>query len=320
MTRDFVASAYERIADAKRALVLGIGGGGDVVGALAVGRLSEALGTPFALGGVAWERMPVDPHPGPRALSEVRGGRRLGEGAALIDPAEGATTPEGVPFSESAMAGFLGEPAALIDVSRGPAVAAAGIAAAARELGCDLAIHVDVGGDVLARGDEPGLASPLCDAIMLAAACLAAPEVPGVLAVLGPGCDGELTAAEVFERLAPLAGAGGWLGTASVTPEIADELAQAAGAVVTEASLQVARCARGEVGQAAIRGGRRTVTLGPLGALCLFLDPEVTLREGTPLARAVAETKDIEQGRAAIADLGVRTELDYERSQAREGP
>jgi hypothetical protein len=38
-----------------------------------------------------------------------------------------------------------------------------------------------------------------------------------------------------------------------------------------------------------------------------------------PLAHAVAATGDIEEARGALAALGVRTELDYERSRAREG-
>jgi hypothetical protein len=118
----------------------------------------------------------------------------------------------------------------------------------------------------------------------------------------------------------PVARAGGWLGTASVTPAIADELTEAASAVVTEASLQVARCAHGEVGETLIRRGRRAVTLGPLGALCLFLDPQVAFDEVAPLARAVAEADGIESAREAIAGAGVRTELDYERSRAGEGP
>jgi hypothetical protein len=82
---------------------------------------------------------------------------------------EATTTPEGVPFAESRMAGHRGEPTALIDVCDGPPGAGAGITAAAKTLGCDLAVLVDVGGDVLAHGDEPGLASPLCDSILLAA-------------------------------------------------------------------------------------------------------------------------------------------------------
>ena len=79
-------------------------------------------------------------------------------------------TPEGVAFSEARMAAHLGAETVLVDVTGGAAGAAAGIAAAVAELGCDLLICVDVGGDVLAHGDEPGLASPLCDAVMIAAA------------------------------------------------------------------------------------------------------------------------------------------------------
>ena len=51
-----------------------------------------------------------------------------------------------------------------------PRAVAAGLAAAAASLRRDLIVFVDVGGDVLAQGDEPGLRSPLCDALMLAAA------------------------------------------------------------------------------------------------------------------------------------------------------
>ena len=236
------------IGRAERALVLGIGGGGDVVGALAVARLCESLGTPFVLGGVAWERIPIDPHPGPRPLAEIRGGRPLGDAAVLAGPE--TATPEGVAFCEARMAAHLGAETVLVDVSGGTAGAAAGIAAAVAELGCDLLVCVDVGGDVLAHGDEPGLASPLCDAVMVAAALRIADRVRPLLAVIGPGCDGELTVAEVLERVAELARAGAWLGTWGMPPRIAAELEAAATQVPTEASLQVVRCARGEVGDA----------------------------------------------------------------------
>ena len=330
MNRDSVPSPNDLIAvvcAAERALVLGIGGGGDVVGALAVARLCESLGTQFVLGGVAWERIPIDPHPGPRPLSEIRGGRPLGEAAVLAGPETG--TPEGVAFSEARMAAHLGAETVLVDVSGGTAGAAAGIAAAVTELGCDLLVCVDVGGDVLARGDEPGLASPLCDAVMVAAALrVAAGEhiargdgrVKPLLAVIGPGCDGELTAAEVLVRVAELARAGTWLGTWGLTPEIVAELDAAATLVPTEASLQVVRCARGEVGNAYIRGGRRRVELGPVGALTFVFDPVAAPSEALPLAHAVVDADSIEEARAALAARGILTELDYERSRAGEGP
>jgi hypothetical protein len=301
---------------ASKALVLGIGGGGDVVGALAVARLCEALGPKVVLGGVSWERSAVDPQPGPRAVDEIRDGRALGEAAVLAGPQ--TSTPDGIPFSEARMAAHLDTETVLVDPSGGAVGAAAGIRAAIDALGCDLLVCVDVGGDVLAHGAEPGLASPLCDAVLVAAA-LRADAARSLLAVIGPGCDGELTAAEVLEHTAALGRAGAWLGTWGVTPAIADELAAAATVVTTEASLQVARCARGEVGEAAIRGGRRRVELGPAGALILVFDPAAAAREGElPLARAVSEAESIEEGRAALAALGVHTELDYERDRANE--
>jgi hypothetical protein len=150
--------------------------------------------------------------------------------------------------------------------------------------------------------------------VMLSAA--AGAHQPAVLAVLGPGCDGELTPDEVLRRVAVAARVGAWTGTWSVTPEIADEIETAARASYTEASLQIVRCARGETGDAEIRGGRRTVPLGPLGALAFFFEIGDTLAELAPLAPLVAGTESIEAGRQALADAGVRTELDYERERA----
>jgi hypothetical protein len=306
------------IRDASRALVLGIGGGGDVVGSLAVARFCESLGTDFVLGGVAWERFAIDPHPGPRGLDEVRGGRRIGPTALIAD--EATTTPEGTRFAESGMAEHLGAPTVLIDVTSGPRGAADGIATAAAKLSCDLALYVDVGGDVLAHGHEQGLASPLCDAVMLAAAAEAADRVVPVGAVFGAGCDGELTAGEVLDRVAELAADGAWTGTWGLTPQVADEIEAAARIVPTEASLQAVRCARGETGTAEIRDGRRRVELGPLGALTFFFDVPAAVRDAAPLARAVAGATDLEAARDALAELGIRTELDYERTRAGEEP
>jgi hypothetical protein len=297
--------------------VLGIGGGGDVVGSLALARRCEELGTPFVLGGVAWERMPIDPHPGPRPSEQIVDGGALGDRAVLAGP--NTSTPQGTRFSEAHVAAHLGGQTVLIDVSRGAVGAAQGIRAVTSKLDCDLAVYVDVGGDAIAVGDEPGLASPLCDAVMLGAGLSLADELPGVLAVLGPGCDGELTPAEVLERVAALARADAWVGTWSVTRPIADELEDAARVSGTEASLQVVRCARGETGVAVIRGGRRHVMLGPTGALAFLFDLKAAASE-LQFARAVIESTGIEEARATLDALGVRSELDYERTRAGEGP
>ena len=75
------------------------------------------------------------------------------------------------------MATHLGRPVLLLDITGGPAGARRpGSPRRPRELGCDAIVLLDVGGDVLAHGDEPGLASPLCDAIVLAAGLFLRPR------------------------------------------------------------------------------------------------------------------------------------------------
>lgn len=285
------------------------------MGSLAVARVLSERGVDAVVGGVAWERIVVDPEPGPRPLSEVVGPVRTGPGWAVVDPQAGATTARGLHFCESRLAAHLGAETVLIDVTGGPALAARGIEGAAAELDCDLALLVDIGGDAIAKGDEPGLASPLCDAVMLAAGLALPASLPVLAGVLGAGCDGELRPGEVLSRVATLAGAGAWIGTVGVSPEAADEIDRAADAAVTEASRLVARCARGEHGEVEIRGGRRTVEAGPVGALCFMFDLERALPE-LPLVHAVADATSIEAANDALAGLGVSTELDYERRRS----
>jgi hypothetical protein len=263
------------------------------------------------LGGVAWERAVVDPHPGPRGQGDIRGGRHL-DSAVIVDPATGATTPEGIHFCESRLALHLGEETVLIDVTRGAPGVARGIDAVCAELGCDLVLLVDIGGDAIADGSEPGLASPLCDALMLAGGKAAGSSC--LVGVLGAGCDGELEPAEVLGRIAALARAGAWLDTLGASSAAAE--IEAAGAVaVTEASLLVARAARGESGPAEIRGGQRTVDLGPVAA-CVFVFELDAAWPELPLARAVAGAESLEEARDALIALGVSTELDWERNRA----
>jgi hypothetical protein len=292
-----------------------MGGGGDVVGALAVTDLLAGLGTDWVLGGVAWERSPIDPRPGPRSLDEIRGGRPCGSAGVLT---EGSTTTiDGVEFSESKMAAHLGRPVLLLDITRGPQALAAGLGEAASELKCDAIVLLDVGGDVLAHGDEPGLASPLCDAIMLAAGLFLARSTEVIGAVYGPGCDGELTPDEVLERFTALQSAGALLGAWGLTPPAGELVSSAAEVVPTEASLMAVRCARGERGKVPIRGGRRSVELTPLGALTFFFDPVAAATSAVPLATAVSPAGGLEEAREALNSMGVRTELELERERAR---
>ena len=293
-----------------------MGGGGDVVGALAITDLLDGLGTEWVVGGVAWERSPIDPRPGPRSLDEIRGGKPCGSAAVLT---EGSTaTLDDVELSESKMATHLGKPVLLLDITGGPQALATGLREAAAELECDAVVLLDVGGDVLAHGQEEGLASPLCDAIVLAAGLFLAKSTEVIGAVYGPGCDGELSPDEVLGRITELQSADALLGAWGLTPHACDLVEAAAKVVPTEASLMAVRCARGERGPVPIRGGRRTVELTPLGALTFFFDPAAAAGSAVPLATAVSPASSLEEAHEALEGMGVRTELSLERERARD--
>jgi hypothetical protein len=211
------------------------------------------------------------------------------------------------------MASFLGSPTVLVDINDGVAAVADGLAEASDRLGVDLIVFIDVGGDVLAQGDERGLSSPLCDAMMLAAAARLSQAGRSVLAgIFGIGCDAELTPREVLALLARVADAGGWAGARGLTEPVASRLEQAMEFVPTEASAQAVRAFRGASGTTTIRGGRRSLELSPDAAVTFYLDVERTVEATGRLARAVDGAANLEEANRALNELGVTTELDRE--------
>ena len=311
--------AERLLTEARRPLCIGIGGGGDVVGALATGEACRLYaGARPVLGGVSWERRPIDPLPGPRAAAEIEDAAELGPGV-LTASATTRVRASGVRFAEARMAEFLAEPTVLVDVNRGAPTVARGLAAAVERLECDLVVLVDVGGDALAHGGEPGLASPLCDAVMLAAGAILAEEdrVPVLAGVFGIGCDGELAPAEVLERLAEVAAAGGLAGVARTH--------RAGGRAPGRGGRRDPH--RGERAGAALLPwrARRDHVSARAGAPCSsrrWAPPRSTWTRWWPCARqrgsrppsASAPTWSPRTG--LLNALGVRTELDWEREAA----
>ncbi len=301
----------------RRPLVIGMGGGGDVVGALATAEHARLYdGADPVLGGLTWERRPFDPVPGPRAVSEITGAEEMAPGVLLAAP-ETRLRDRDVVFAESRMAEFLGQPTVLIDINAGPAEIAAGLAEAIAELKSDLLVLVDVGGDVIAHGDEPGLRSPLADAVMLAVGGrLSTSGQPVLLGIFGVGCDAELTPEEVLARLATVAEAGGLCGARGLTGPVAERMEASMELVSTEASAQAVRAFRGALGTSTIRGGTRTLELSPIAAMTFYLDVDITINAAGRLAQAVSEAGSLEEANDALNALGVGTELDYERDAA----
>ena len=302
------------VRSARRALVVGVGGGGDVVGALVTARFLEFCGLKFRLGGLSWERSVYDPLPGPRALEDVEGVRPLHRRAWLAN-AE-TRTKSGVYFAESRMAALRGEEILLIDINGGVDGTVAGLEAALKEFQADLLVGVDVGGDSLAEGNEPGLRSPLADAVVLAAyAELERRGIATLWAMFGYGSDGELTVTEIEAALARLAGAGGLLGAWGLTQRMTEELEEVIKSVHTEASAIPVESARGAWGERSMRQDLRKVRLTPLTGLTFFISPTVLFETLSRPARAVVGSASLEEANDALHQIGVKSELDLEREK-----
>lgn len=306
----------ELVRSSSRAVVIGVGGGGDVVGALAVARFLDFCGLGFQLGGLSWERSVFDPIPGPRSLGEVRDVRAFHTYAWLANAKSRTST--GVVFAESRMAEILDREVLLIDINGGVEGTVAGLEAALKESQADLLVGVDVGGDSLAQGDEPGLRSPLADSIMLAAYVELERRGRRVLwAVFGYGSDGEMTTDEMEEALHKVAEAGGLLGAWGLTQPVVGELERVIQKVPTEASAVPVECARGAWGEKRIRQDQRRVKLTPLTTLTFFLSPAAVYRALSRPARALSHSASLEEANDALHAIGLKTELDLERERYR---
>jgi len=307
-------SLEDLIRASSRALVLGVGGGGDVVGALAAARFLAFCGVAFVLGGTSWERSVFDPIPGPRSLAEVENVRALHRYAWMADP--NSRTLTGVYFAEAKMAAFCGREVLLIDINGGVAGVVDALETAMGEFQTDLLLGLDVGGDSLATGAEPGLRSPLADSVLLAAfAELEARGRRALWAVFGYGSDGELKMDEIELAIAAVAKARGLLGAWSLTPRIAAELEEAVKTVPTEASAIPLECFRGGWGERRIRTDQRSVRLTPLAALIFFMTPSSVYATLSRPAQAVSRSSSLDEANEALHAIGIKTELDLERER-----
>ena len=236
---DFAAIVH----NATKAVVLGVGGGGDIVGTIPTARFLEMFGISCVLGGLSWERFVFDPQPGTRSLDEVVHVQALAPSVWLAN-AETATT-TGVRFAESDLAALYETETLLIDLSQGVSSVVGGLRAAMQALEADLLIGIDVGGDSLGAGHEPGLRSPLADAMMLAAFKQLQDEFTCIWGVFGYGSDAELTPEEIDQALSNAAEHGGLLGAWGMTAAISAELQDVITHVRTEASAIAVECAHG---------------------------------------------------------------------------
>lgn len=294
----------------KRAIILGIGGGGDIVGTIPTAKLLENFGVEYVLGGLSWERSVIDPVPGPRKFTETINARKINDTVWYTN--RKTTTSTGVKFAESMIAEFYGRETLLVDINNGAEEVVRGLLDAADELDADLIIGIDVGGDAIAFGSEPGIMSPLADAIMTASLSELAKTMPTVMGVFGLGCDGELTMPELEKSIRKIAREGGLLGSWGITLDTLKELEKIVEIVPTEASRLPVEAAKGIFDRTAIRSGRRSVSISIISTITFYLSPSVVFEKISKPARTISKCGSLADANDALHKLGLKTELDYE--------
>ncbi|MDG6103048.1 DUF1152 domain-containing protein [Dactylosporangium aurantiacum] len=263
---------FEALGDARRVLVAGAGGGYDVY-----------AGLPLALS-LMHEGRTV--HLGSLSIAN------LYESDAWLEPGIAAVTPDtvapGDPFAERSLARWLALHRLPPTVYAFPRTGVRPLRSAyrrlAKRLDLDAIILVDGGTDILMRGDEAALGTPVEDATSLAAVN-ATPVAVKLVASIGFGVDAYhgINHVQVLENIAALDRAGAYLGAFTVPshgPEAAlyrDAVEHARAAAPQRASIvngQIAAALTGAAGDVPLDGrtGGPPLFVNPLMAMYFTFD------------------------------------------------
>ncbi|MGW7663888.1 DUF1152 domain-containing protein [Streptomyces sp. NPDC054756] len=284
-------------------LIVAAGGGGDAVAAAMLhaalyGDQDQAMILTYA-----WDRLLVDPLPGPRGADSFTGLEPVTHSVWSVPAEAQPITPAGSTLPR--LAADLPHTLALLDPHHG----AEGITRQLEELVSHLAPAsidlLDVGGDILAQGDEPTLKSPLADALTLAACCQV--NAPIRLLVAGPGLDGEIPA----DDLRPLLG--------NLVHTFRAEDVETIGSILewhpSEATAMLAATARGARGICEVRDAGLPVPLTEEGPTVHEVDLDDAVSRNS-LARAIMTTATLDEAEAYSREICGFSEIDYERNKA----
>ncbi len=288
-----------------RTLIVAAGGGGDAITGAALTRALGLTDHPVVMT-YSWDRLMIDPLPGPRTASDFVGLRTL---APHVREVVRTTRP--VPPSGSSLPRLAADLTArllLLDPHHGTAGLADQITAAVELFDATAIALIDVGGDALTTGNDPDLRSPLADQLSLAA-CVRT-GVPTRLLIAGAGLDGELPPQIVTQRLVQLDAEQ----LPSLTPTDIDRVRHVFAWHPSEASGLLAAAASGRRGRVEVRDAGDHVELTDATSDVLAVDGK-RAAAGTPAAQLDDVTTLTQAERVIRAGTGI-SEIEYETRKA----
>jgi len=305
------------ISKKSKALVIGIGGGGDVLNAIPVSNFLRSQGLSTILGGLTWQWAwsGMDLHTGPRSIREYSNITPLSDTMGLVNPE--TKLPSGLYPPEAAVCKILKEDVILLDPTRGVKGIIRDFEILAKTMNIDLFVGVDGGGDSLLSPEDTQVRSPLADTIMLSA--LAKTKFTSILAVTGLGSDLELGINGTLKKIALVMQLGGYLGAWGVTYEDASALNQVLekAQIKTHTPRVLLECIRGKYGEKYVvpplAHEPRKLEYSPIVALIWFLDPRTVCMAVNRIAAEMYETSSLEEAWRIFRDHGFITEIELEK-------
>jgi len=289
-------------------LFVAAGGGGDALASVILDRAGGGRDAERAvIATYAWDRLLVDPLPGPRGLGSFTGLRQVGPRTFLVEESSLPIAPAGSTLPR--VAAELPVRLALLDPYGGGRGMSEQLRDAVSVFDIDRVLVVDVGGDVVARGDEPGLKSPLADALALAA-CADLP-VPVDVAVVGVGLDGELPPEYVRGRLRAVGGGIDVL----LKPQDAEVVASLFEWHPSEATAMLAAAVAGARGVVEVRDSGTQIVLDDT-CVQVWRCPAGPLTQASPLVSRLVATATLDEVEDVVRDVCGFCEIDYERAKA----
>jgi hypothetical protein len=290
-------------------LLIAAGGGGDAIAAAILHHaLDDDRGRP-AIATYSWDRLLIDPLPGPRDPASFTGLEPVGDLNFRVTADTSPVPPAGSTLPR--LAAELDADLYLLDPSGGATRLGQQLAELRDQLDVHAVTIVDVGGDILAHGDEPTLRSPLADSLILAATA----DLNHVrLIITGPGIDGELTENLVLERYEQLGA------------ELVHQLAAADVANFrplfewhpSEATGLLCAAASGTRGTAEIRDQGFPVALSDRTP-DVHAIPNGRAFACNLIARELRRSTSLAEVETTLRALGRESEIDYERRKAESG-
>lgn len=296
----------------KTAMVMGMGGGGDVILTVPLANYLHLLGVEtIYIGGVSAQWW--NPSGGSSITNFVLGPKVYDVSALtnselwapMVAKVNGASTAEGHRPAEAAVSEVVPWETFIGGLTQGVAGLRDSLNRVIAERKVDLFIGADIGAHTFHDGKE---ASPPFTSLVsfMSLSALIQLDCPAIYGFAGYTCDAEMEIEELDERVGRVMRACGFLGAYGLSQQDVEDFMRASQAFPDPILPLVAHAAQGDLGLKKIPvmapWGRRAY-ITPSSAIFFFLDPKIMVREVTKGAEDLKETRSMPEAEKIYQDV-----------------